>query len=367
MALHLWLFFVLFRWKCDAMLGEPATCASQTDRCLSQAGNFSCDQSTLCACEQAQFLSDCLQSLDNGSVCDASNLHFFSHKTQAEHDMRTSCEGSSSVGTSRPPGAPSVTPRPSPLPNGCDWNRSRNKSASVCLLFGDPHIVTFAGSEQTCRILGRHRLLAFGDDAVVVDVVNVPVSTALEATATSQVTVSFEPSACTGGKALRYVAEGGHLDAQFADGSAPTHLIKRTNSERVDLLASWANVHIRIRRFGMYYTVATQVAEYVIGRTVGLCQSGCPAGEILLDDTAGKAPRGNITHFYACDEVEEKSFYFKSCVFDYETTGNLNFTAAAREAERDLLELKRSHTAPQRALPVYIIASIAVVLYTKTA
>ena len=166
-----------------------SACANRTDECIASPPN---DETI--GCDEARKRFDCLTSLVDAPVCRGSDylLHVRSQRDLAADETSDLCENST-VSTSTPNRTPSAmtavaTERP---PSGCEWrNASRAIGApahSACLLFGDPHIVTFDNVEQTCAIPGLQRLLTIGDDVVSVEVENVRVSTTLKATATSRV------------------------------------------------------------------------------------------------------------------------------------------------------------------------------------
>lgn len=62
-----------------------------------------------------------------------------------------------------------------------------DQSYTACVMFGDPHLVTVSGQEQTCSLLGIRRLFGYGQ--LTVDVENVRVSPKLNATGTKKVSL----------------------------------------------------------------------------------------------------------------------------------------------------------------------------------
>ncbi|XP_062517044.1 repulsive guidance molecule B-like [Corticium candelabrum] len=216
----------------------------------------------------------------------------------------------------------------------------RFPSYTACVLFGDPHLVTLAGREETCCLSGRHRLLEY--DELSVDTVNVRVDTRLKATGTSEVIVRYGASSCTEHSSLQYSATASDFRAFFDDGSSPEHLIERRDDNLVVLKAAWLGITIRVRRTGIYLTVAIQLPSAVQDEVGGLCFTGCPSDELLEYKLPSLSAQVVLPHVarYACDHVEEDTFFFQSCVFDLVMTGDRNFTVAALEAKKDVEDLQ---------------------------
>lgn len=258
----------------------------------------------------------------------------------------------------------------------CNWNSTPTadvpkasfcsqtfESYTACVLFGDPHLITVSGNEQTCSLPGKHRLLEYGED-LTVDVVNVKVAPWLNATGTSKVIVRYGSSRCVGGDGLEFTATALDFRPVFDDGTSAKHLINVSDSNLIELKADWLGVKVLVRRAGMYLSVSVRLPSGTKSLVSGLCQSGCPTDH-LLPDKLSSSQQVVAEHIalYACDHLEEESFFFKSCVFDVKMTGNRNFTEAALKALNDFNTLRSpvsSNASPMLAkytalLPVTIL------------
>ena len=157
-----------------------------------------------------------------------------------------------------------------------------------------------------------------------------------------QVIVRYGASSCTEHSSLQYSATASDFRAFFDDGSSPEHLIERRDDNLVVLKAAWLGITIRVRRTGIYLTVAIQLPSAVQDEVGGLCFTGCPSDELLEYKLPSLSAQVVLPHVarYACDHVEEDTFFFQSCVFDLVMTGDRNFTVAALEAKKDVEDLQ---------------------------
>lgn len=99
----------------------------------------------------------------------------------------------------------------------------------------------------------------------------------------------------------------------------------------------------------------------IVNSSSGLCHSGCPASELVVDyssffinrihqnDVSEGNGDGNtytrLSHYQAmelCTRRNVTDFYYDSCVFDLLTTGDRQFSLAAKLAMQDALRMDPS-------------------------
>uniref|UniRef100_A0A8C0SQ34 Repulsive guidance molecule BMP co-receptor b n=1 Tax=Canis lupus familiaris TaxID=9615 RepID=A0A8C0SQ34_CANLF len=231
-----------------------------------------------------------------------------------------------------------------------------------CGLFGDPHLRTFKDHFQTCKVEGAWPLI--DNNYLSVQVTNVPVVPGSSATATNKVTVIFKAhGACTEQKVYQAVSDD--LPAAFVDGStsggdgdAKSLVVRERESGRaVEMHARYIGTTVFVRQLGRYLTLALRMPEalamaYEESQDLQLCVHGCPLAE-RIDDGRGRVsailgrpapPPGpgfslEAAHARCRERVPLQDLYFQSCVFDLLTTGDANFSAAARSALEDVAAL----------------------------
>ncbi|XP_077988902.1 repulsive guidance molecule A-like [Glandiceps talaboti] len=223
-----------------------------------------------------------------------------------------------------------------------------------CGLFGDPHLRTFNDVFETCKVAGAWPLI--DNTYLAVQVTNVPLVEGSSATATDKLTVIIKDhSECTEQKL--YQAQTGNLPAAFVDGttrSGRSLLIKEiVAGEHVEILAKYISTRIVVRQVGRYLTFAIRMPSDLVNTSkkdgLELCVKGCPTREKIdfmdvipspneIRDNSGIVMTKE-TAIAKCNEANVTEFYFDSCVFDLITTGDVNFTMAARKALTDFKEL----------------------------
>lgn len=210
-----------------------------------------------------------------------------------------------------------------------------------------------------------------------------------------QITIIFKPyEGCTDQRVYQAVTDS--LPAAFDDGTVssgdPIHISagadgaagkvralwisERSPGRHVELHAGYIGVTVIVRQLGRYLTLAVRIPEelaqaYDATQDLQLCLNGCPSGERI--DRAGHlplplstpalgmqlqqrrpsyssqtqaSPYGTMQVFGVegakerCKEqLAVQDIYFHSCVFDLLTTGDINFTAAAYSALKDMESL----------------------------
>ena len=146
------------------------------------------------------------------------------------------------------------------------------------------------------------------------------------------------------------------LPAGFVDSSQETG--PKECPARVSEIISGSLIHIDIcyiktkiviRKVGQFLTFHIRMPQEIVGNTTkGLCVSGCPAREridyrellsLTEPELQGRAKLTRREAAKKCTDANVRGFYMDSCLFDLLTTGDANFTAAAKSAMDDALSL----------------------------
>lgn len=261
---------------------------------------------------------------------------------------------SSSAAEQQPSPPPKPTRRPAPAKECSYGGRHEFRT---CSLFGDPHLRTFKGQSQTCKVLGTWPLI--DNDYLAVQVTNEAVVKGSKASATSMVTIIIKGhSPCSYEKT--YEAQTDNLPATFIDGtqsSGPSQSVRireREPGRHIEISIKYIATTIVLRQVGRYITFVVRAPKDVALRGseqegLHLCVRGCPAPERIdhrhvlahptsLRDQHGKPQQMAMSRDAAialCKRQNVTDFYFESCIFDLMTTGDLSFGQAASEAMRD--------------------------------
>ncbi|XP_053573601.1 repulsive guidance molecule A [Bombina bombina] len=294
---------------------------------------------------------------------------------------------------------PTSQPRLRTLPQGdsqersdspeiCHYEKSFHRHSAPpnfthCGLFGDPHLRTFTDIFQTCKIQGAWPLV--DNNYLNVQVTNTPVLPGSTATATSKITIIFKNfQECVDQKV--YQAEMDELPAAFVDGSKnggdksganSLKIIEKVAGQHIEIQAKYIGTTIVVRQVGRYLTFAVRMPEEVVNAVedkenqgLYLCLHGCPqnqqidfrtfhshAPETVLRRQGINPTMGAFTRQMAESKCKEKlpveDVYFRSCVFDLLTTGDVNFSLAAYYAFEDVKILhsnKDKHHLYERAM-----------------
>ncbi|XP_072421302.1 repulsive guidance molecule A isoform X1 [Chiloscyllium punctatum] len=253
----------------------------------------------------------------------------------------------------------------SDAPELCNYEKSLQRHAphpnyTHCGLFGDPHLRTFTDDFQTCKVRGAWPLI--DNNYLFVQVTNVAVVPGSSATATSKLTVIFKNfQECVDQKV--YQAETDDLPAAFVDGSRnggekhganSLRVLERVAGQHIEIHAKYIGTTIVVRQLGRYLTFAVRLPEEVANsfednQGLQLCLKGCPTNERMdwrlpqPRKGGSAAPHSAFTREAATAKCRERlpvdDLYFRSCVFDLLTTGDVNFTLAAYYAFEDVKNL----------------------------
>ncbi|NWS08798.1 RGMC protein, partial [Motacilla alba] len=205
----------------------------------------------------------------------------------------------------------------------CDYERSflykhgRPPGFQHCAAFGDPHIRTFHDDFHTCRVEGSWPLL--DNDYLFVQATSSPVAKGSNATVTSKLTIIFKNmKECIDQKV--YQAELDNVPAAFQDGSVNGGARPGGSS-----LAIWERSPGR--HAGRQLSFSIRAAEEVAGAFTEEQDLQLPRGR-------GRVP-AETARALCREMLPVEDVYFQSCVFDVVTSGDANFTMAARGALED--------------------------------
>ncbi|XP_049964608.1 repulsive guidance molecule B-like [Schistocerca serialis cubense] len=249
---------------------------------------------------------------------------------------------------------PEVSAAPPPVDAECDY---RGPAEHVhCGLFGDPHLKTFSGQYQTCRVEGAWPLI---DNAhLAVQVTNKPVLNGSRATATTKVTVIVRgapagSAACSRHRKTYEATADAPLPATFVDGTQRSaggnvQLSVHEEGRRVELWVRHVDALVVVRRAGRYLAFSARLPRHVAfgggggGRPssgLQLCARGCPSSELLhpLEDRGSAMKQADAEA--VCGASNLTGSYHDWCVFDVMTTGADDFAAAAHAALTDVRRL----------------------------
>lgn len=305
------------------------------------------------------------------------------------------------------PPTPPPTPR-APLVQDSVCTYHGEPEPVFCGLFGDPHVRTFGGEFQTCRLRGAWPL--FDNAYLAVQVTNSRVASDERVTAPTKLTVIVKRSEpCT--RQLTYEARANEsLPRSFVDGaisSGPGSAHSAVISEvepglHVVITLRHINATLVIRRVAGHLSFAARLPRGLADQSearegIQLCTRGCPereridyrhvlsAGRSVSTIHAGRPAvltRELVTDM--CRKFRLTDFYLDACVFDVLFTGKTAFIESAREAQRDLqrlmplavrqqanrthLRLPPSGAAPgRRGLPPLVLLMAAVMVVMPSA
>lgn len=255
--------------------------------------------------------------------------------------------------------------------NTCYFNPPpSSRKIKFCSLFGDPHLIMFNGTIQTCSEEGARPLV--DNRYFLVQVTNKNVRGEALTTTVTKVTVLIRKHNCT--SSLRYEATSDEegLPRGFVDGTTfqiTSNSNSNSNSNAVEVLWQDNNyveialhfIHssIHIRRQGPYLSVSVKAPSIVL-ETEGdvaneMCWAGCRRSSQISAEIAVEQPkkfaecynrRVHVPKKVAedrCRNVGNSGTFFDSCVFDLMFTGDDYLVHLSRNAQSDFRRLASHH------------------------
>ncbi|KAM9294058.1 hemojuvelin [Gastrophryne carolinensis] len=299
----------------------------------------------------------------------------------------------SKVGPTNPPRRQPPPPPPdNPVKPACDYEKVYQEKHESdpkylhCAVFGDPHVRTFSGDFQTCRVKGAWPLL--DNEYLFVQATSLPVSPFSNATVTSKITIIFKNmKQCIDQKV--YQAELGNMPAAFNDGSvnggqraggSSLTIQEKEPGKYIEIQAAYIGTTIRIRQLDNQLSFSLQMAEEISQafpeeQDLQLCVGGCPSSQWIsrTKDLSMTTPMKLETARSLCREkLAIEDVYFQSCVFDLMASGNSNLTDAAYYALEDARDFhpepgtlhifSRGEGSPNLSFTAFLLLYVAMVI-----
>ncbi|XP_021238364.1 hemojuvelin [Numida meleagris] len=252
------------------------------------------------------------------------------------------------------PRAPAPDRQTFPASEMCDYEKTfltkhgRPPRYQHCAAFGDPHVRTFHDDFHTCRVEGSWPLL--DNEYLFVQATSAPVAEGSNATVTSKLTIIFKNmKECTEQKVYR--AELDNVPAAFEDGSVTggqrpgggggggLHIRERSPGRHVEIRAPYIGTTIAVRQAARQLSFSIRAAEevtraFTAEQDLQLCVAGCPRSQRISRSVRSRAA-AQAARALCKATLPVEDVYFQSCVFDVATSGDANFTMAARGALED--------------------------------
>ncbi|KAM9782577.1 hemojuvelin [Neosynchiropus ocellatus] len=271
-----------------------------------------------------------------------------------------------------PRAGPTAQPRPLPqgtLSGDClylkDQMAKLDQVAEVlhCGVFGDPHIRTFYNEFQTCSVPGAWPLV--DNQYLYVQATSSPMRGGAFATALTKVTIIFKNWRQCVDQQL-YQAELDNVPPAFADGSVSSgerhghhSLLVRTQSPglHAEIRATHIGTVLVVRQVGHSLSLSLRAPRSIVQafgpeQDLQLCVWGCPPSQRLdtLRPPHVAAPPPLPAHAHCGSLLPARDIYYRACVFDVVTTGDLNVSAASVAALQDaralIADAKTLHLLP---------------------
>lgn len=201
----------------------------------------------------------------------------------------------------------------------------------TCGAFGDPHIVMFNGTGVTC-----------GNDAAIVLVDNqwfslVGVTTLVANNPASTIrSVTFTYKGSCNPATVTFNDLGLITQAQLPN--SPISMRHRVRLSGNNIYVDAIRLRVQVRAVEdssglptLIFGVSMPTA--LVGNSTGVCAQSCPAGTLVSIDagTRKRDPARMAMAEAACDDagLTGSSFERQACLFDVETTGDINYASAA--------------------------------------
>lgn len=254
-----------------------------------------------------------------------------------------------------PRAGPTAQPRPLPqgtLSGDCLYQKEQtSKQDEVpdvlhCGVFGDPHVRTFYNEFQTCAVPGAWPLV--DNQYLYVQATSSPMRGGAFATALTKVTIIFKNWRQCVDQQL-YQAELDNVPPAFADGSVSSGerrghtLLVRTQSPglHAEIRATHIGTVLVVRQVGHSLSLSLRAPRSIVEafgpeQDLQLCVWGCPPSQRLNTlRPPHEASPPLPAHAHCGSLLPTQDIYYRACVFDVVTTGDLNVSAASVAALQD--------------------------------
>uniref|UniRef100_A0A3P9KM51 Hemojuvelin BMP co-receptor n=1 Tax=Oryzias latipes TaxID=8090 RepID=A0A3P9KM51_ORYLA len=251
------------------------------------------------------------------------------------------------------------TAQPRPLPQGtlsgntCLYERSFfNRKGQMpeylhCAIFGDPHIRTFNNEFQTCAVQGAWPVI--DNEYLYVQATSSPAKEGLYPTILTKITIIFKNWRQCIDQQL-YQAELDNVPAAFADGSVwsgerwghrSLSVQTQNPGQHAEIWAAHIATLLVVRQNGGSLSLSVRSPRSVVEafepeHDLQLCVWGCPASQ-RVSMLRPPPPESVVSLASAhCGALlPTQDIYYKACVFDLITSGDLNSSLAAVRALQD--------------------------------
>ncbi|PAV66428.1 hypothetical protein WR25_26444 [Diploscapter pachys] len=222
---------------------------------------------------------------------------------------------------------------------------SSHRLVRYCALFGDPHLLRFDGTFETCSEEGARPLVE--NRYFLIQVTNANVHGAHLTTSVNKVTVLIREHNCTSRLRYEAAAETKRLSDAFVDGT--THVsvdqhkhsveLLRQDPDYVELRLRYIDTSIHLRRQGPYLSVAVRAPLHVLqtadSTAYQLCWAGCRKSDVIPVTKAINAT-SEFANCYQrkihvpvklatdrCKSLSENltGSFLDACIFDFMLTG----------------------------------------------
>uniref|UniRef100_A0A8R1DL59 Repulsive guidance molecule n=1 Tax=Caenorhabditis japonica TaxID=281687 RepID=A0A8R1DL59_CAEJA len=254
--------------------------------------------------------------------------------------------------------------------NTCYFNPPpSNRKIKYCALFGDPHLLMFNGSVQTCSEEGARPLVE--NRYFLVQVTNKNVRAEALTTTVAKITVLIRKHNCT--STLRYEANADEqgLPQGFTDGTTFQRTDHNRNSVEVlsqdnsyvEIAMHYIHSSIHIRRQGPYLSVSVKAPSSVLETDSDvsneMCWSGCSRFSVIAQESVFRKPEKFVACYARqlhvpkkvaeerCSSVGTTDAFFAACVFDLMLTGDDYLVHLARNVQSDFRRLAPYHLQSQ--------------------
>lgn len=258
---------------------------------------------------------------------------------------------------------------------GVATSKGRPPEYVHCGVFGDPHVRTFNNYFQTCAVQGAWPLL--DNEYLYIQATSSPVRGGAYATALTKITIIFKSWRQCMDQQL-YQAELDNVPAAFADGSVVSgerrghhsvSVMTQNPGRHAEIHAAHISTVLVVRQSGRSLALSVLSPRSIVDafgpeQDLQLCVWGCPTSQRLNtlrpSPTPPSSPAASSkAHAHCGALLSDHDAYYRACVFDVISTGDLNASAAAVAARSDAQEMVANmetlHLLPLATAPTHLL------------